>query len=114
MELAALTANDFRRILSEPEHALSKQYTALLGTEGVTVEFTDTGIERLAEIAFEVNERTENIGARRLHTVLERLLDEVSYEAADRNGQKYVVDADYVDAHLADIVENVDLSRYIL
>ena len=114
VELAALTANDFRRILSEPEHALSKQYTALLGTEGVTVEFTDTGIERLAEIAFEVNERTENIGARRLHTVLERLLDEVSYEAADRNGQKYVVDADYVDAHLADIVENVDLSRYIL
>ena len=114
VELAALTADDFRRILSEPEHALSKQYTALLGTEGVTVEFTDSGIERLAEIAFEVNERTENIGARRLHTVLERLLDEVSYEAADRNGQKYVVDADYVDAHLADIVENVDLSRYIL
>ncbi|MEO6076794.1 MAG: ATP-dependent protease ATPase subunit HslU [Dokdonella sp.] len=114
VELSALTADDFRRILSEPEHALSKQYTALLGTEGVTVEFTDSGIARLAEIAFEVNERTENIGARRLHTVLERLLDEVSYEAADRNGQKYVVDADYVDAHLADIVENVDLSRYIL
>ena len=114
VELSALTADDFRRILSEPEHALSKQYTALLGTEGVTVEFTDSGIARLAEIAFEVNERTENIGARRLHTVLERLLDEVSYEAADRSGQKYVVDADYVDAHLADIVENVDLSRYIL
>ncbi len=114
VELSALTADDFRRILSEPEHALSKQYTALLGTEGVTLEFTDSGIERLAEIAFEVNERTENIGARRLHTVLERLLDEVSYEAADRNGQNYVVDADYVDKHLADIVENVDLSRYIL
>ncbi|MFZ2235929.1 MAG: ATP-dependent protease ATPase subunit HslU [Dokdonella sp.] len=114
VELSALTADDFRRILSEPEHALSKQYTALLGTEGVTLEFADSGIERLAEIAFEVNERTENIGARRLHTVLERLLDEVSYEAADRNGQNYVIDADYVDKHLADIVENVDLSRYIL
>ncbi|MGB4860618.1 MAG: ATP-dependent protease ATPase subunit HslU, partial [Dokdonella sp.] len=114
VELSALTADDFRRILSEPEHALSKQYTALLCTEGVTLEFADSGIERLAEIAFEVNERTENIGARRLHTVLERLLDEVSYEAADRNGQNYVIDADYVDKHLADIVENVDLSRYIL
>ena len=114
VELAALTPDDFRRILSEPEHALSKQYTALLGTEGVTIEFTDSGIERLAEIAFEVNARTENIGARRLHTVLERLLDEISFEAADRNGQSYMIDSDYVDAHLADIVENVDLSRYIL
>ncbi len=114
VELSALTAEDFRRILSEPHHALTKQYTALLGTEGVTVEFTDDGIARIAEIAFQVNERTENIGARRLHTVLERLLDEISYEASDKTGQHYRVDAGYVDAHLGTLVHNEDLSRYIL
>ena len=114
VELSALTADDFRRILSEPQSALTKQYTALLATEGVTLEFTADGITRLAEIAFQVNERTENIGARRLHTVLERLLDEISFEAADRNGQRYRIDAAYVDAHLGSLVKDEDLSRYIL
>jgi ATP-dependent HslUV protease ATP-binding subunit HslU len=114
VELAALTADDFRRILAEPQHALTKQYTALLATEGVTLEFAVGGIQRLAEVAFEVNERTENIGARRLHTVLERLLDAISFEASDKSGQHYVIDATYVDAHLGDLVKDEDLSRYIL
>jgi ATP-dependent HslUV protease ATP-binding subunit HslU len=114
VELAALTADDFRRILAEPQHALTKQYTALLGTEGVSLEFVSDGIERLAEIAFQVNERSENIGARRLHTVLERLLDEISYEASDKRGQHYRIDAAYVDAHLGSLVKDEDLSRYIL
>jgi ATP-dependent HslUV protease ATP-binding subunit HslU len=114
VELAALSADDFRRILAEPQHALTKQYTALLGTEGVTLEFVEDGIVRLAEIAFQVNERTENIGARRLHTVLERLLDEISYEASDRGGHHYRIDAAYVDAHLGGLVRDEDLSRYIL
>ncbi len=114
VELAALTADDFRRILGEPQHALTKQYTALLATEGVTLEFATDGVQRLAEVAFEVNERTENIGARRLHTVLERLLDTISFEASDKSGQHYVIDAAYVDAHLGDLVKDEDLSRYIL
>jgi len=114
VELAALTADDFRRILAEPQHALTKQYTALLGTEGVTLEFVDDGIGRLAEIAYQVNERSENIGARRLHTVLERLLDEISYEASDKGGQHYRIDAAYVEAHLGSLVKDEDLSRYIL
>ncbi|MCK9539605.1 ATP-dependent protease ATPase subunit HslU [Dokdonella sp.] len=114
VELAALSAEDFRRILSEPQHALTKQYTALLATEGVDVEFTDAGIARLAEIAFQVNETTENIGARRLHTVLERLLDGISFEASDRAGHHYRIDAAYVDEHLGELVKDEDLSRYIL
>jgi ATP-dependent HslUV protease ATP-binding subunit HslU len=114
VELSALTADDFRRILSEPQSALTKQYTALLATEGVALEFTDEGITRLAEIAFQVNERTENIGARRLHTVLERLLDEISFAAADNGGQRYRIDAAYVDGHLGSLVKDEDLSRYIL
>ncbi|MBA8882988.1 ATP-dependent protease ATPase subunit HslU [Dokdonella fugitiva] len=114
VELAALSADDFRRILAEPQHALTKQYSALLATEGVTLEFVEDGIGRLAEIAFQVNERTENIGARRLHTVLERLLDEISYEASDRSGHHYRIDAAYVDAHLGGLVRDEDLSRYIL
>ncbi len=114
VELSALSADDFRRILSEPNNALSKQYSALLGTEGVTVEFTDDGIAKLAEIAYAVNERTENIGARRLHTVLERLLDGISYEAPDKSGERYVIDASYVDAHLSHLAGSEDLSRYIL
>ncbi len=114
VELSALSADDFRRILSEPNNALSKQYSALLGTEGVTVEFTDDGIAKLAEIAYAVNERTENIGARRLHTVLERLLDGISYEAPDKSGERYVIDAAYVDAHLSHLAGSEDLSRYIL
>ena len=114
VELSALTAGDFERILTEPNHALTKQYTALLATEGVALEFTPDGVRRLAEIAFAVNERTENIGARRLHTVLERLLDTISYEAPDQGGKRYTVDAAYVDDHLAALVQNQDLSRYIL
>jgi ATP-dependent HslUV protease ATP-binding subunit HslU len=114
VELAALTADDFRRILSEPNSALTKQYTALLATEGVSLEFTDDGIVSLAETAFRVNERTENIGARRLHTVLERLLDEISYEASDKSGQHYRIDAAYVEARLGGLVKDEDLSRYIL
>ena len=114
VELGALNADDFRRILSEPQHALTKQYTALLGTEGVKLEFTDEGIQRLAEVAFQVNERTENIGARRLHTVLERLLDEISFTACDHENGAYTVDAAYVDKHLGELVKDEDLSRYIL
>jgi len=114
VELAALTANDFERILTEPNHALTKQYSALLATEGVTLEFAADGVRRLAEIAFAVNERTENIGARRLHTVLERLLDTISYEAPDQAGRRYNIDAAYVDGHLAALVQDQDLSRYIL
>ena len=114
VELSALSADDFARILSEPNNALTKQYSALLNTEGVELAFTDEGVKRLAEIAFEVNERTENIGARRLHTVLERLLDTISYDAPDQRGQRYVVDAAYVDQHLAALVQDQDLSRYIL
>jgi ATP-dependent HslUV protease ATP-binding subunit HslU len=114
VELGALTADDFRRILSEPQHALTKQYTALLATEGVTLEFTAEGIKRLAEVAFQVNERTENIGARRLHTVLERLLDEISFSASDHDGGAFTIDAAYVDEHLGELVKDEDLSRYIL
>ncbi len=114
VELGALTADDFRRILSEPQHALTKQYTALLATEGVRLAFTDEGIKRLAEVAFQVNERTENIGARRLHTVLERLLDEISFSASDHDGGSFTIDAAYVDEHLGELVKDEDLSRYIL
>ncbi len=114
VELAALSTDDFVRILTEPDGSLTEQYTALLATEGMTVEFTDSGVQRIAEVAFQVNERTENIGARRLHTVLERLLEQISFEAADRSGQKLSVDAGYVDEHLNALVQDEDLSRYIL
>ncbi|MBB4127265.1 ATP-dependent HslUV protease ATP-binding subunit HslU [Xanthomonas translucens] len=114
VELSALSKDDFIRILTEPKAALTKQYEALLLTEGVTLDFTDDAIDRLAEIAFLVNERQENIGARRLHTVLERLLDTLSFEAPDRDGQSVTVDAAYVDAHLGELVQDPDLSRYIL
>ncbi|UYK85574.1 ATP-dependent protease ATPase subunit HslU [Xanthomonas sacchari] len=114
VELSALSKDDFIRILTEPKAALTKQYEALLLTEGVSLRFTDDAIARLAEIAFLVNERQENIGARRLHTVLERLLDTLSYEAPDRDGQSVTVDAVYVDAHLGELVQDPDLSRYIL
>lgn len=114
VELSALSVDDFKRILREPHNALTKQYIALLGTEGVTVEFTETGVDRLAEVAFQVNERTENIGARRLHTVMERLLEKISFEAADKSGENYVIDAEYVDKNLGTLVQDEDLSRYIL
>ncbi|HRQ66643.1 MAG TPA: ATP-dependent protease ATPase subunit HslU [Xanthomonadaceae bacterium] len=114
VELAALSADDFRRILREPEYSLTRQYQALLMTEGVQLDFADDGIDRLAELAFHINERQENIGARRLHTVLERLLERISYEAPDRAGQKYRIDAGYVDEHLQALAKDEDLSRYIL
>lgn len=114
VELSALGVEDFKRILREPNHALTKQYRALLGTEEVNLEFTDEGIDRLAEVAFQVNESTENIGARRLHTVMERLLESISFEAADRSGDSYRIDAAYVDAHLGLLIHDEDLSRYIL
>ncbi len=115
VELTALTPDDFQRILTEPKASLTEQYSALLGTEGVRIEFTPDAIERIANIAWEVNETTENIGARRLHTVMERLLEEVSFEA-DRHaqGDPVVIDAAYVSSRLADISGDQDLSRYIL
>ena len=114
VELDALTIEDFVRILTEPDASLTEQYAALLETESVELEFAASGIERIAEVAFRVNERNENIGARRLHTVMERLLESVSFDAAERAGQRLTVDADYVDAHLGELVRDEDLSRYIL
>ncbi len=114
VELEALSSDDFIRILTEPNASLTEQAVALLATEKVRVSFTDNGVKRIAEVAFQVNETTENIGARRLHTVMERLLETASYEAADNSGSDIIVDADYVDAHLGDLVQDVDLSRYIL
>ncbi|TQM17189.1 ATP-dependent HslUV protease ATP-binding subunit HslU [Pseudoxanthomonas sp. 3HH-4] len=114
VELSALSKEDFIRILTEPKAALSKQYVELMKTEGVALRFSDDAIDRVAEIAALVNERQENIGARRLHTVLERLLDTLSYEAPDRDGQSVVIDRAYVDAHLGELVQDPDLSRYIL
>ena len=114
VELTALNREDFRRILTEPHNALSKQYVALMATEGVTVRFTDEAIERLAEIAAEVNARQENIGARRLHTVLERLFEHLSFEAPDKGGSEVTVDAMFVETQLGDLVQDVDLTRYIL
>ncbi|MEE4304278.1 MAG: ATP-dependent protease ATPase subunit HslU [Wenzhouxiangella sp.] len=114
VELRALSVDDFKRILTEPDACLTEQYTALLATEGVDLQFTDEAITRLAEISFSVNESTENIGARRLHTVMERLLEDVSYSAPDRSSEKVVVDAEFVDRSLKDLAGNEDLSRYIL
>lgn len=114
VELDALSTADFVRILTEPDASLTEQYTALMGAERVELSFEADGIQRIAEVAFHVNERTENIGARRLHTVMERLLEVVSFEAADKGGQSVVVDAAYVDEHLGELVQNEDLTRYIL
>jgi ATP-dependent HslUV protease ATP-binding subunit HslU len=114
VELEALSREDFVRILTEPKSALIKQYTALLSTEGVSVRFTDGAIQRIADFATIVNERTENIGARRLHTVMEKLLDEVSFDAPDLQDKSVTIDDAYVERTLADIVGNEDLSRYIL
>jgi ATP-dependent HslUV protease ATP-binding subunit HslU len=114
VELEALGRDDFVRILTEPKSALIKQYMALMSTEGLTLEFTEDAIERIAELATTVNDRTENIGARRLHTVMERLLDEVSFQAPELGGRSVTIDASYVDRMLADIVESDDVSRYIL
>ncbi|HMI75087.1 MAG TPA: ATP-dependent protease ATPase subunit HslU, partial [Steroidobacteraceae bacterium] len=114
VELEPLVVGDFVRILTEPDASLCRQYTALLATEGVTLEFAESGVQRLAEVAFEVNERTENIGARRLHTVMERLLESVSFDAADRNGSRVLINREYVEGNLGELVKDQDLSRYIL
>jgi len=114
VELDPLSVGDFERILSEPDASLCAQYTALLGTEGVGVTFTPEGVRRIAEIAWSVNEKTENIGARRLHTVMERLLEQASFEAADRDGTSIEVDAAFVERHLGALAKDEDLSRYIL
>jgi ATP-dependent HslUV protease ATP-binding subunit HslU len=114
VELDALKTEDFERILKEPDYSLTDQYSALMKTEGVTLEFTDDGIKRLAQMAWQVNERTENIGARRLHTVMERLMEELAYDAPDKAGSTLTVDAAYVDGKLQKLAGNEDLSRYIL
>ena len=114
VELDALKAEDFVRILTEPDAALTVQYKALLATEEVEINFTEDGVSRIAEVAFSVNEKTENIGARRLHTVMERLLEDVSFEAADKAGTSLEIDAKYVEDTLGELAEDQDLSRYIL
>ncbi|MDP8051822.1 HslU--HslV peptidase ATPase subunit [Pasteurella atlantica] len=114
VELKSLTEHDFERILTEPNASLTLQYRELMKTEGVEIEFTEDGISRIAKSAFHVNEKTENIGARRLHTVLERLMDNISFNASERSGDKIVIDQDFVAKELDDVVENEDLSRYIL
>ncbi len=114
VELKALSRDDFRRILTDPEASLIKQYKALMETEGVTLDFTDDGIDALAATAYEVNLSVENIGARRLHTILELVLDEISFEATDKPGTTVIVDAAYVDAHVGALVRNTDLSKHIL
>ncbi|WP_413727403.1 HslU--HslV peptidase ATPase subunit [Sodalis sp. RH19] len=112
--LEALTTNDFERILTEPSASLTIQYKALMATEGVSIEFTADGIRRIAEAAWQVNERTENIGARRLHTVLERLMEDISYDASEWDGKTISIDADYVRSHLDELISDEDLSRFIL
>jgi ATP-dependent HslUV protease ATP-binding subunit HslU len=114
VELDTLGREDFVRILTEPKNALVRQYTALLGTEGVQLQFTEDAIGRIADFATLVNERTENIGARRLHTVMEKLLDQISFDAPEIGNQHITIDAAYVDRMLSDIARNEDLSRYIL
>jgi len=114
VELEPLKVEDFVRILTEPDASLCRQYSALLATEGVEIKFEESGVRRLAEVAFEVNETTENIGARRLHTVMERLLETVSFDAADRGGSRLVIDRAYVESNLGELARDQDLSRYIL
>ena len=114
VELSALTVEDFTRILTEPDASLTEQYDALMATEDVKLEFSENGIQRIAELAWQVNESTENIGARRLHTMLERLLETVSFEASDRAGDTVLVDQDYVNEHLDELAEDEDYARYIL
>jgi ATP-dependent HslUV protease ATP-binding subunit HslU len=114
VELKALSEEDFARILREPENSLIKQYVALMGTEGVTLDFTEDAIDELARLAAEVNSHVENIGARRLHTVLEKLLEEISFSATDRKGDTVTIDADYVRAQVSELAKDTDLSKFIL
>ena len=114
VELAALTREDFVRILTEPENSLVRQYKALLGTEEVTLEFAEEAIDALADLAAEINSSVENIGARRLHTVMERVLEDISFMASDRGGESVTIDAEYVEKHIGDLAKDTDLSRFIL
>jgi len=114
VELDSLKVEDFVRILTEPDASLTAQYQALMSTEGVTVRFATDGVQRIAQIAYDVNERTENIGARRLHTVMERLLEAVSYDASEQSGADITIDARYVEEHVGSLAQDEDLSRYIL
>jgi ATP-dependent HslUV protease ATP-binding subunit HslU len=114
VELKPLTEDDMMRILTEPEASLIKQYSALLMTDGVTLDFTKDGIRELAALATKVNREIENIGARRLHTIMERLLEEVSFDAPDKQGTKVKVNAAYVQKHIGDLAKNTDLSKFIL
>ena len=114
VELNALSADDFKKILKEPQASLTEQYQALLNTEGLKISFSEDGIQRIAETAWRVNEKTENIGARRLHTILERLLEKASFEACDLDGKTLIIDQNYVDEQLASVVADDDLTRFIL
>jgi ATP-dependent HslUV protease ATP-binding subunit HslU len=114
VELEALTSDDFKRILKEPDFSLIKQYVALLKTENVELEFTDDGIDLLAKVSAEVNASVENIGARRLHTLLEKVLEDISFTASDRTGEKVIVDKKYIEKNLGDLTKDVDLSKFIL
>jgi ATP-dependent HslUV protease ATP-binding subunit HslU len=114
VELRALTNEDFRRILTEPKACLINQYVALMKTEGVHLEFTTDAIDAIADIAVEVNTSVENIGARRLMTVMERILDDISFDAADKSGEAITIDAAYVREHIGDLARNADLSKFIL
>ena len=114
VELDALTSEDFKRILKEPDNSLIKQYKALLKTENVNLEFSDDGIDTIANLATEVNSSVENIGARRLHTIIEKVLDEISFTATDRSGEKLIIDSDYVKKNLGELVKDTDLSKFIL
>ncbi len=114
VELRALTEEDFRRILTEPEASLIKQYVALMGTEGVTLDFTDDAIDALAKLTVQINSSVENIGARRLQTVMERLLEDISYTASDRKGETITINADMVNQHVGELAKDADLSKFIL
>ena len=114
VELKALTEEDFKRILKEPDNSLIKQYKALLKTENVNLEFSDNGIDMIAKLSTEINSTVENIGARRLHTIIEKVLDEISFTASDKSGQKIVIDKDYVKKNLGNLVKDTDLSKFIL
>jgi len=114
VELEALTSDDFKRILKEPDFSLIKQYVALLKTENVDLEFSEDGIDTIAKIASEVNATVENIGARRLHTIIEKILDDISFTATDRSGEKIVINKDYINNNLKDLAKSSDLSKFIL
>jgi len=114
VELSALTSDDFKKILKEPDNSLIKQYKALLKTEKINLEFTDDGIETIADLATEVNSSVENIGARRLHTIIEKVLDDISFTATDRSGEKVIIDKAYVQKNLGELVKDTDLSKFIL